>query len=75
MRLKTVCMGVIALTATISAPQNDEKYLRQFGIFWSYLPQYQKGGVRPVSMITPHILWDVIKYILNIIDHREYYFT
>ena len=51
MILSDVCIDVISLKGTIDAPQSNEKGLRQLGIVWSHLPQYQKGGVQKVFLI------------------------
>ena len=53
MRPPILCMGVLAFTGTVAAPQNDGKFLCRFGIAWLHLPQYQKGGVQLVLMIPP----------------------
>ena len=53
MRLSTVCLGILPLTGTVAAPQNDEKGQCQFGRVCSHLPQWQRGGVRPVLLIPP----------------------
>ena len=53
MILATVYLVVITLTGTVVAPQNDEKDLDRFGIVWSHILQYRKGGVRLVFLILP----------------------
>ena len=56
MILLTLCLSVLALIGAIAASQNDEKCLRRFGIVWLHIPQYQKGGVRPLLLIPPSFL-------------------
>ena len=51
-----VCLDVIPFTCTVAAPQSDEKDLCLFEIFWLHLPQYQKGGVQQLLLITPSCL-------------------
>ena len=72
MRLKTIWMRVIALTVIIAAPKNDEKGLHRFGIFWSHLPQYQKGGVRTVLLITLSCCMGNYEHLYNILYHIKY---
>ena len=63
-KLTTVCLGVLALTDTISVPQNDENVLCRFGIVWLNIWQYQKGGVQPVFLIP-------LSFIMGC--HQEYF--
>ena len=49
----TLCMEMLALAGTIAAPQNDKRGLCRFGIVWSHITKYQKGGVRLVLIIPP----------------------
>ena len=74
MRLPNLCLSVLTFTGTVAAPQNDEKVLRRFGIVWSHLPQYQKLMCGRCFWFPPHVFWDGIEYISNVINYREYYF-
>ena len=60
MRLPTVWMGVLSLIGTVSVPQNDEKCLHWFGIVWSNIPKYQKGGEWLVFIITHSCLTSIV---------------
>ena len=53
MRFTILCLGALDLTGTVGVQQSDEKGLRQFGILWLHILQYQKCGVRHVLLIPP----------------------
>ena len=56
MTLSYACLDMLSLTGTLVAPQSDEKNLCWFRIVWSHIPQYQKFGVRKISLIPPSCL-------------------
>ena len=75
MILPAVFLDMLSLTDTIATPLRYEKGLRQFGIVWTHILQYQKSGLRQVLLIPLYVLWDVIYHLYNVVNHGKYHFA
>ena len=65
--MTTLSLGALDMIGIIAVPKNGVKGLRQFGIVWLHLQQYQRVDVRTVFIIP-------LSYILgytNVDDYKK----